>query len=159
MILPILLYGNKKLRKKNIKIYNNKNIIKIINNMFDTMYFYKGIGLAAPQIGKNINLFIIGIKNIKITVINPKIIKYSKKNIISKEGCLSLPNIYEKIVRKENILVKYYDYKWKKHIKKLYNILSIIFQHEYDHINGKLLIDYLSKKKKNKIKKKLNLLY
>ncbi|WGH28056.1 MAG: peptide deformylase [Candidatus Shikimatogenerans bostrichidophilus] len=149
MILPILLYNNKKLRKKskNIKKNHNLNLINIINNMFETMYFYKGIGLSAPQIGKNINLFILGINNIKMIFINSKIIKFSKKKILNKEGCLSLPNIYVNIYRKKSIYIKYYNYKWEKKIINLYNIYSIIFQHEFDHINGKLIIDYLSKKK------------
>ncbi|BDT61581.1 MAG: hypothetical protein RDO_1090 [Flavobacteriales endosymbiont of Rhyzopertha dominica] len=145
MILPILIYKNEnsKLRKINKNIKKYKNINSIINNMFDTMYYNNGIGLAAPQIGKNIKLFIIGINNIKETYINPKIIKYSKKNIISKESCLSLPRLKIKIIRKKIIKVKYYNINWKKKYKILNNFLSIIFQHEYDHINGKLIIDYL----------------
>ncbi|WGH26028.1 MAG: peptide deformylase [Candidatus Shikimatogenerans bostrichidophilus] len=156
MILPILLYKNKKLRKINKNIKKNYNILNIINNMFDTMYFYKGIGLSAPQIGININLFIIGFNNIKKIFINSKIIKYSKKKILSKEGCLSLPKININICRKKNIYVKYYNHKWEKKKKKIYDILSIIFQHEYDHIKGKLIIDYLSKKKKKKLNFKYN---
>ncbi|WOX79218.1 peptide deformylase [Candidatus Shikimatogenerans bostrichidophilus] len=143
MILPVLLYKNKKLRKINKNIIKPINLNKIIKNMFDTMYYYKGIGLSAPQIGKNINLFIISINNKKMIFINSKIISYSKNTIISNEGCLSIPNIYVNIKRKKLIKVEYYDNKWKKHNKILNNNMSIIFQHEYDHIKGKLIIDYL----------------
>ncbi|WOX79086.1 peptide deformylase [Candidatus Shikimatogenerans bostrichidophilus] len=145
MILPILLYKNKILRNKNKNIKIKSNLNNIINNMFDTMYYYKGIGLSAPQIGKNINLFIISINNKKLIFINSKIKSYSKKKIISNEGCLSIPNIYVNIKRKKLINVEYYDNKWKKHKKIFNNYLSIIFQHEYDHIRGKLIIDYLKK--------------
>ncbi|WGH27056.1 MAG: peptide deformylase [Candidatus Shikimatogenerans bostrichidophilus] len=147
MILPIILYNNnnKILRKKskNINIKKKKKIINIINNMFDTMYFNNGIGLSAPQIGININLFILGINNIKMTFINSKIINYSNKKILSKEGCLSLPDRYVNIYRKKNIYIEYYNSNFIKKKIKLYNIYSIIFQHEFDHINGKLIIDYL----------------
>ncbi|MDH3003795.1 MAG: peptide deformylase [Candidatus Shikimatogenerans sp. JK-2022] len=142
MILPILKYGNKKLRKKCKNIKKKKIINKLINNMFDTMYYNNGIGLSAPQIGKNINLFIIGINNKKMVFINSKIINFNKKVILSKESCLSIPNIYVNIYRKKKILVKFYNKKWKKKIINLKNIYSIIFQHELDHINGKLIIDY-----------------
>ncbi|WOX79343.1 peptide deformylase [Candidatus Shikimatogenerans bostrichidophilus] len=144
MILPIILYKNKILRKKNKNIRLKKNLNKIIKNMFETMYYYKGIGLSAPQIGKNINLFIISINNKKMIFINSKIIKYSKKKIISNEGCLSIPNFYANIKRNKLIKVEYYDNKWEKHNKIFKNNLSIIYQHEYDHIKGKLIIDYLN---------------
>ncbi|WGH27568.1 MAG: peptide deformylase [Candidatus Shikimatogenerans bostrichidophilus] len=146
MILPIILYNNKKnkkiLRNKNYNVKKHININNIINDMFETMIFNNGIGLSAPQIGININLFIIGINNKKMVFINSKIEKYSTKKVFSKEGCLSLPNFNKILKRKKYILAKYYDYKWKKHNKKIKKDLSIIFQHEYDHIKGKLIIDY-----------------
>ncbi|WGH26557.1 MAG: peptide deformylase [Candidatus Shikimatogenerans bostrichidophilus] len=147
MIFPILLYNNninkKILRNKNNKIKKFLNLNNIINNMFETMFFYNGVGLSAPQIGININLFIISFYKKKMIFINSKIKKYSNKNILSKEGCLSIPNKNIIINRKKYIYVKYYDNKWKKHNKKLKNFFSIIFQHEYDHIKGKLIIDYI----------------
>ncbi|MDH3004706.1 MAG: peptide deformylase [Candidatus Shikimatogenerans sp. JK-2022] len=145
MIYSILLYNKKNkfiLRKKSKTIKKNTNLKQIINNMFKTMKFYNGIGLAAPQIGKNIKLFIIKIKKKKKIFINPKIIKYYKKEIINKEGCLSFPNFFLNIKRKKTIYIKYYNELWEKKEKKINNLLSIVFQHEYDHLKGKLIIDY-----------------
>ncbi|WGH25574.1 MAG: peptide deformylase [Candidatus Shikimatogenerans bostrichidophilus] len=142
MILPILLYNNPYLRKKSIKIKKNINLDNLINNMYDTMFYNLGVGLSAIQIGQNINLFIIGYHDEKKTIINPKIIKKSKETVYFKEGCLSIPNVIRKIKRHKNILVTYYNKKWIKKKEKLTNILSIIFQHEYDHLKGKLIIDY-----------------
>ncbi|WGH25297.1 MAG: peptide deformylase [Candidatus Shikimatogenerans bostrichidophilus] len=146
MIYPILLYKNKILRKKSKYIYKKPNLIELINNMYETMYYYNGIGLSAPQIGLNIRLFIIGINKLKMIFINPKIIKYSKKKIINKEGCLSIPNLYVPIIRNKSIYVKYYNYLWEKKYKKLKNLLAVIFQHEYDHLKGKLILDYINYK-------------
>lgn len=151
MILPILKYNKKNIKilrkkSKNIIYYNKKKKEKIkilIKKMFKTMYFYNGIGLAAPQIGKNIKLFVIGFKHIKISFINPKILLYSKKKIYSQESCLSLPNKNIKIKRFKFLKIEYIDNQWKKQKIKIYNMLSIIFQHEYDHLYGKLIIDYL----------------
>ncbi|MDH3005125.1 MAG: peptide deformylase, partial [Candidatus Shikimatogenerans sp. JK-2022] len=88
---------------------------------------------------KKIKLNIKKLKNNKL-ILN---YEYSKKNIINKEGCLSIPNIYVNIIRKKVIHVEYYDSLWKKRRKKLKNLLSIIFQHEYDHLKGKLILDYI----------------
>ncbi|WGH24933.1 MAG: peptide deformylase [Candidatus Shikimatogenerans bostrichidophilus] len=146
MILPILLYNKKNrtiLRKISKNIPRHTNLLKLINNMFKTMYYYNGIGLAAPQIGININLFVISIRNEKKIFINPSIINYSKSKIISEEGCLSLPNVYIKIQRYKYILIKTYNIYWEIEFLKLSNMLSIIFQHEFDHLKGKLIIDYI----------------
>ncbi|WGH24748.1 MAG: peptide deformylase [Candidatus Shikimatogenerans bostrichidophilus] len=142
MIYPILLYKNNKniLRKISTNITKNLNIKELINNMFETMNYYNGIGLSAPQIGININLFIIS-RN-KMVFINPKILKVSKKKIESKEGCLSIPNYYANILRYKTILIEFYNEKWVKYVIKFNKLLSIIFQHEYDHLQGKLIIDY-----------------
>ncbi|WGH25115.1 MAG: peptide deformylase [Candidatus Shikimatogenerans bostrichidophilus] len=148
MIYPILLYKKEKnkLRKRSKYIYNKPNLIELINNMYDTMYYYNGIGLSAPQIGLNIRLFIIGLNKLKMIFINPKIIKYSEKKIINKEGCLSIPNLYVPIIRNKIIYVKYYNSFWEKKKIKLKNLLSVVFQHEYDHLKGKLILDYINYK-------------
>ncbi|MDH3004353.1 MAG: peptide deformylase [Candidatus Shikimatogenerans sp. JK-2022] len=145
MIYPILLYNKnnkKKLRLKSTSISKYTNLLNLINNMFDTMYYYNGIGLSAPQIGLNIKLFIISIYNKKKVFINPKILKISKKKIIYKEGCLSLPNIYKNVLRSKKIIIQYYNKYWVLKKKKIKNLFSIIYQHEYDHLFGKLILDY-----------------
>ncbi|ADE35386.1 peptide deformylase [Candidatus Karelsulcia muelleri DMIN] len=165
MILPIIIYGNSFLRKKCIEIDKSyKDINFLINNMYDTMYQAKGIGLSAPQIGLSIRLFIIEYNNFlkqkfKKVFINPIIIKKYGYNLISKEGCLSIPNIIENIKRKNNIIIEYYDENWKKYKQHFNGFLSIIIQHEYDHIEGKLFIDNIFILKNILIKKNFNLNY
>lgn len=165
MILPILIYGNPLLRKKCIEIDQSyKNLNLLIKNMYDTMYKAKGIGLSAPQIGLSIRLFIIEYNNFykkkfKKVFINPKIIKNYGYDLISKEGCLSIPNIIENIKRKNNLIIEYYDENWKKYRQHFNGLLSIIIQHEYDHIDGKLFIDKIYDLKKILIKNKLKIMF
>ncbi len=145
-IFKILTYPNKILRKKSkkIKLYNKK-LKKNIKNMFNTMYKYNGIGLSAIQVNIKKSIIIIDIlkkKNSKLILINPKII-IKKKKIISKEGCLSIPNKYIKIKRYKYLYIKAYTLKGKKIFFHTKNLLSICIQHEIDHINGKLIIDYI----------------
>lgn len=165
-ILNILKFPNENLRKKSkdIKnIKNNKNLIKLINNLFDTMYFNNGIGLSSVQIGININLIVIDIdknnKN-KYILINPKFIFKSNLYIEMNEGCLSIPNIYYNIKRHKNVIIKYNDIN-NNTLELNTNdnfLLSSCIQHEIDHLNGKLFIDYLSDIKKYILfKKKYNL--
>lgn len=152
-ILDLLIYPNKNLRKKTkkVKIFNKK-IKKKIENMFNTMYFYNGIGLAATQVNINKSIIVIDItkkKNKKIVLINPHIIK---KNgyLITKEGCLSIPKIFISIKRYKNISVNAKDQKGKSFKINAKGLLSVCIQHEIDHLNGKLFIDYLNNN--NKIK-------
>ncbi len=144
-ILKILTYPNKILRKKSNKIKKiTKKIKKNINNMFNTMYINNGIGLSGIQVNINKSIIIIDIFkkiNSKLVFINPKIIK-KKKKIKSKEGCLSIPNKYLNIIRYKYLIFKAYNLKFKKKIYYVKNLLSICIQHEIDHINGKLIIDY-----------------
>lgn len=161
MILPILIYNHPILRKKCIEITSSyPKLDKLISDMFETMHNAKGIGLAAPQIGINIRLFIIQNNKInnfffKKVFINPKIIKNYGKILPFKEGCLSIPDILEYVKRKSHILIEYYNENWKKNIEILDNFESRIIQHEYDHIEGKLFIDHLSFIKRELIIKKL----
>ncbi|MGD6858750.1 MAG: peptide deformylase [Enterobacteriaceae bacterium] len=145
-ILKILKYPDLRLKKIANKIKNiDKKIIQIIEYMFDTMYYFSGIGLAATQVNLNLRLIVIDIesnKKNKIILINPKIIKKSKKKVKIREGCLSVPNIYKKIKRSKKILIKNTDTNNKNIIIKADNLLSICIQHEIDHLNGKLIIDY-----------------
>lgn len=155
MILPILIYNNSFLRKKCKKIDKSfTDLNKIIKNMFETMYNARGVGLAANQIGYNIRVFII--KN-KI-FINPKLIKTYGDLNKNKEGCLSIPSVFENVLRKSNIKIKYFNENWKLCIDKFNGINARIIQHEYDHIDGKLFIDRISPFKMDLISNKLKIL-
>lgn len=155
MILPIVLYGDPILRKKSIDIdlQNScrKEINQLIKDMFETIHKVQGIGLAAPQIGKNIRLFIVEIpfmegKNVytyKEVFINARILKINGKNYEFNEGCLSIPGVMEYVKRRSNILIEYYNQNWEKQEKYIIGICARVIQHEYDHIEGKLFIDYL----------------
>lgn len=172
MILPIHLYGDSILRKKCREITPNFfGLNELINNMFDTMYQANGIGLAAPQVGLDIKLFIIdasciakdknfdllknNLKQFKKVFINPKIIKEQGYKTKFLEGCLSIPFISEEIYRNEALILDYYDEKFNKKIDFFSDIYARIIQHEYDHIHGTLFIDYLSKMKRKLIDQKL----
>tara|TARA_B100000902_G_scaffold76162_1_gene81001 strand:+ start:3355 stop:3945 length:591 start_codon:yes stop_codon:yes gene_type:complete len=173
MILPIIAYGDPVLRKlgKNInKEY--PELEPLLENMFETMYGAKGIGLAAPQIGLPIRIFIIDatpfkddeqleleernfLSTFKQVFINAQIIDETGENWVFNEGCLSIPNVREDIFRKETIKIEYLDEKFEKHTKKFNGIAARIIQHEYDHIQGILFTDKLSSLKKRLIKRKL----
>ncbi len=149
-ILKVLIYPNKNLRKKAklVKNFNKKLKINIFN-MFETMYHYNGIGLASTQVNINKSIIVIDLNNKnkkkKLILINPKIIK-KKGKIKSKEGCLSIPNYFLSIKRYKYINVEYLNINGKKNKLFSKNLLSICIQHEIDHINGKLFIDYYNNK-------------
>ncbi|WP_185862283.1 peptide deformylase [Blattabacterium cuenoti] len=169
MILPIVLYGNPILRKKCLDInfsYRKEKTNKLIKDMFETIHKVKGIGLAAPQIGKNIRLFIVEtpylngkdiISNYKEVFINAKMLKIYGKEYSLNEGCLSIPGVMGYVKRKSHVLIEYYDHHFKKQKKILNGICARVVLHEYDHIEGKLFIDYFSYIKKNDIKKLISL--
>ena len=173
MIYSILSYGNPLLKKptKDIdKKYNDLDTI--IDNMWKTMYNAKGVGLAAPQIGLSISLFVVDgtpfvedeninefdktqLKNLKKVVINPILNEFGE-NWIFNEGCLSIPNIREDISRKNSVNIKYYDQKFNFHEEVYSGLAARIIQHEYDHLKGILFIDKLSQLKRQMIKGRLN---
>lgn len=172
MILPIRAYGDPVLKKKGKEIDKNyPQLSELIDNMFDTMYNAEGVGLAAPQIGLSIRLFIIDttpfaddekykdieedLLNFQKAFINPRIIKEDGEKWTFTEGCLSIPNIREDVTRKENITIEYFDENWKKQTLRLSNIIARVVQHEYDHIEGVLFTDHLSSLKKKLLKRKL----
>ncbi|WP_341654485.1 peptide deformylase [Blattabacterium cuenoti] len=169
MVLPIVFYGNPILRKKCLDIDfsscdRKEKINQLIQDMFETIHKEKGIGLAAPQVGKNIRLFIVNtpylngenIRNYKEVFINAKILKIHGKECKFNEGCLSIPGIMGYIKRKTHVKIEYYDQNWKKQKKTLTGICARVIFHEYDHIEGKLFIDYFSYKKKKIIEEKLS---
>lgn len=173
MILPILAYGDPILRKKGKKITKDfPELEEFLDNMFETMYSAFGIGLAAPQLGLSICLFIVDASSFKDddeiseeerkylgtfkqVFINPKMLDESGDEWSFNEGCLSIPEIREDVFRKKNIKIEFYDEKFNKHVKEFNGIAARIIQHEYDHINGILFTDKLSVLKKRLIKGKL----
>ncbi len=167
MILSIRLYGDPILRKICNNIDLSDSIYHIINDMFDTMAKAYGVGLAAPQIGKPLRIFIIDTSpfiiykdanKTKRVFINPSIVKRYGKTWIIKEGCLSFPDFISKIERYEIIQVKYYNESLEK-CEEIYQGLSArVIQHENDHIEGKLLIDYLSLFRQERFNKNLRTL-
>ena len=173
MILPIVAYGDPVLRKvgKNIgKDYPDLN--ELIENMRETMKNAQGVGLAAPQIGKDIRLFLIDaspfadsdqleeqerefLKGFNKVFINASILEEEGEEWVFNEGCLSIPNINEDVYRNETIHVEYLDENFEKKEEALSGLAARIFQHEYDHIEGILFTDRISSLKKRLLKKKL----
>lgn len=166
MKLPIIAYGDSVLRKKGIELskdYPELNIL--IENMFETMYAAHGVGLAAPQIGLSIRLFVIDaasfadedpvLKNFKKVFINAQIHDESGNKWAFNEGCLSIPDIREDIDRHENLSISYFDENWELHEETYTGLAARIIQHEYDHIEGKLFVDKLSPLRKAMLKNKL----
>lgn len=174
MILPILAYGDPILRKMGKDISKEfPKLDVLLENMFETMYSAKGIGLAAPQIGMPIRLFIIDatpfeddeelseeereyLSTFKHVFINARIIDETGDEWAFNEGCLSIPTIQEDVFRNEDIKMEYFDENFIKHTKKFSGIVARIIQHEYDHIEGVLFTDKLSPLKKRLLKSKLS---
>ncbi|WP_457617287.1 peptide deformylase [Lutibacter sp.] len=173
MILPIIAYGDPVLRKVGVEITPDyPNLKELIENMKETMYNAQGVGLAAPQIGKAIRLFIVDtspfsadedldesertfLENFKRVFINAKILKEEGNEWAFNEGCLSIPNIREDVVRESEVTIEYVDENFKKHTETLNGLAARVVQHEYDHIEGILFTDKISSLKKRLIKKKL----
>ena len=174
MILPVVAYGDPVLKKRASSISKDyPKINSLISDMYDTMYGANGVGLAAPQIGLSIRLFLVDtepfsedesfsinerskLKNFKKTFINPVMIDESGENASFEEGCLSIPNIREHINRKSDITIKYQDENFTHHQETFSGILARVIQHEYDHLEGTLFTDKISPFKKKLIKGKLN---
>ena len=165
MKLPIVAYGDPVLRKVCVDIDKNYPDLKqLISNMFDTMYAANGVGLAAPQIGLPIRLFIVDIggddddetEGYKKVFINAQILEESGEEWSFNEGCLSIPDVREDVFRKPNIRIKYYDENWKLHEDEVTGMPARVIQHEYDHIEGKLFTDTLSLLRKRMLKSKLD---
>ena len=174
MILPIIAYGDPVLRKTGKEITKDyPNLDVLLENMFETMYDARGIGLAAPQVGLSIRIFIVDatpfeedeeltekerafLSTFKEVFINAKIITETGDEWAFSEGCLSIPDIREDVFRNDTIKIEYLDKNFKKHIKEFDGIVARIIQHEYDHIEGILFTDKLSSLKKRLIKSKLS---
>jgi len=173
MILPIIAYGTPVLRKVGSTIDKDyPNLKELIANMKETMVNARGVGLAAPQIGKAIRLFIVDtspfsdneeldederkfLEKFKKIFINPKIVNEEGEEWAFNEGCLSIPNINEDVFRNETLTIEYLDENFKKHKETIGGLAARVVQHEYDHIEGILFTDKLSSLKKRLLKKKL----
>ena len=173
MILPIYGYGEAVLRKVCIDIPQDyPNLTEILSNMYETMYNAYGVGLAAPQVGMAIRLFVIDttpfadseeiskeeadqLKDFKQTFINAKIIKEEGEIWGFNEGCLSIPDVREDVFRHDTITIEYYDENFVKKSETYNGLIARVIQHEYDHIEGVLFTDHLSMLKKKLVGKKL----
>lgn len=173
MILPIVAYGDPILKKKAKEIDKDfPGLTELIDNMWETMYSANGVGLAAPQIGQAIRLFIVDtspfaededlskeeqakLKDFKKVFINPKILGETGYEWAFNEGCLSIPDIREDVFRKPEISIEYFDENFKKYTETYSGLVARVIQHEYDHIEGILFTDKLSGLKKRLIKRKL----
>ena len=174
MILPIVAYGYPVLKKKAIPIAEDfQELETLVENMWETMYAASGVGLAAPQIGKSIRLFVVDaspfseneeldadeaaeLADFKRVFVNPTIIEETGESWCFKEGCLSIPEIREEVFRKEHIKINFFDQNLKEHTLEYKGLAARIIQHEYDHIEGILFTDKLSPFKKKIIKGKLS---
>jgi peptide deformylase len=168
MKYPILAYGDPVLRKKATAIAPDEypHLKELVENMFETMYAAHGVGLAAPQIGLAMRLFVVdaspfadddeSLKGFKKAFINATILEETGEEWPFNEGCLSIPDIREDIYRQKNVRLSYYDEDWKHHEEAFNGMAARIIQHEYDHIEGKLFTDKLSPLRRRLIEKKLN---
>jgi peptide deformylase len=173
MILPIVAYGDAVLKKKAKEIDKNyPDLSTLIENMYDPMYGAYGVGLAAPQVGLSIRLFLVDtepfaeddsfseeekaqLKGFKKTFINAKIIEEDGDEWAFNEGCLSIPDVREDVFRKPKIKIQYQDENFDTHVETYDGLIARVIQHEYDHIEGILFTDKLSSFKKRLIKGKL----
>lgn len=167
MILPVYVYGHPVLRKESEEIDEDyEGLEKLIDDMWQTMYHTDGIGLAAPQIGKNIRLMVIDatpmaeefpeLENFKKVLINPIITEFGDDSCNESEGCLSLPGIREEVKRPKKITIEYENENFELVEEVLEGFAARVVQHEYDHVEGKLFVDHISPLKKRLIKGKLN---
>jgi peptide deformylase len=164
MILPIVAYGDTVLRKVGDNISADYEGLKdLVANMWETMYSAQGVGLAAPQVGKAINLFIVDTSGLEDDdypdlireFINAEIVEEWGEEWAFEEGCLSIPHIREDVYRWSDIAIKYQDENFEWHEEEFDGIAARVIQHEYDHVKGKLFVDYLSPLKKRLLKNKL----
>lgn len=171
MILPIVAYGDPVLKKIAEEVEFETKIIKqIVDDMFETMYNANGVGLAAPQVGKSIRLFVVDgssfaedddpetnyMRDFKHVFINPKIEEETGHEWGFHEGCLSIPGIREEVFRKEKLHISYTDEHGKKHSRSFHGYAARIIQHEFDHLEGKLFVEKINPLRRQLLKRKLD---
>lgn len=175
MILPIVAYGSQVLRTRGQEIAPDyPGLQKLIEDMWETMYESSGVGLAAPQVNKPIRLFMVDSTQIfnnlgedekdkypdgpgiKQVFINAKMLKSNGEPWSYAEGCLSIPKIREEILRNEQVTIEFADEEFQMHTRTFNGISARVILHEYDHIEGKLFIDYLKPLKRKLLRSKLD---
>ena len=166
MIFPVYVYGSAVLREPAEEIADRSLITpRFIEDMFETMYSSDGVGLAAPQVGRNLRLFVVDaspnadddprLADFKKVFINPEIYERSEEEVLMGEGCLSVPGIHEEVYRPERIRIRYLDENWQEHDEEWDGFAARVIQHEYDHLDGKLFVDHLSPLRRTLLKSKL----
>ena len=173
MIYPIVAYGDPVLRKVTVDIDKSYDVKKLSEDMFETMYNAKGVGLAAPQIGLNLRMFVVdgrpfnegedmkerdkdpSLVDFKKVFINAEILEEDGDDWGFEEGCLSIPDVREDIYRPEYLTIRYFDEDWVEHTEEYEGLAARIIQHEYDHVDGILFTDHLNPVKKRMLKNKL----
>lgn len=166
MKYPVTVYGDPLLRKKAKEITKDyPNLEEVIENMWETMYYSDGVGLAAPQVGLSIRMFVIDassgadeepeLKDFRKVFINPEILSKEGDEWSMNEGCLSLPEIREDVQRPDKVTIRYFDENFVEHTETYNGFAGRVIQHEYDHLDGILFIDYLSPLRKRLLKSKL----
>ena len=167
MIYPIVVYGHPLLRKVAEDIGQDyPDLEKLVEDMFQTMYQAEGLGLAAPQIGKSIRIFVIDgnpvgedepeMAGFKKVFINARISERSGEQVPLSEGCLSIPNLREEVKRESHVKISYFDEKWEYHDEEYDGFRARVIQHEYDHLDGILFPDRLNPLRRRLLKGKLN---
>jgi peptide deformylase len=173
MIYPIVAYGDPVLRKVTVDIDKSYDVKKLSEDMYETMYNAKGVGLAAPQIGLNLRMFVVdgrpfnegedmeerdkdlSLIDFKKVFINAEILEEDGDDWAFEEGCLSIPDVREDIYRAEYLTIRYFDEDWNEHTEEYEGLAARIIQHEYDHVDGILFTDHLNPVKKRMLKNKL----
>jgi peptide deformylase len=172
MVYPIVAYGDPVLRKVARPLDKTEaNLSEFVANMFDTMYDSSGIGLAAPQVGQSVRLFVVdgtplnedeeeadkdpSLEGFKKVFINPEMLSEEGDEWALEEGCLSIPGVRADVYRPEKLTIRYLDLDWNEHVETFDGMAARIIQHEYDHLEGKLFTDYLPALKRQMLKKKL----
>ena len=166
MVYPVVVYGHPVLRKTAREVTESlSGLNEFIGNMFETMYDSEGVGLAAPQVGQSIRLFVVdatpyaedepALENFKKVFINPEIIERTGEIVSFNEGCLSIPNIREDVNREEEVRIRYQDEKGEWHEEEYKGIASRVIQHEFDHLDGILFTDLVSPLRKKLLRSKL----
>ena len=166
MVFPIYIYGSPVLRGENEDVARDfEGLEQFVADMFETMYASSGVGLAAPQVGRNLRMFVVDVSpfaehdpaaaDYKRVFINPEIYEESDVEILMNEGCLSLPNIHEDVYRPEKIRIRYLDENFVEHDEELDGWRARAVQHEYDHIEGVVFTDRLSALRRSLMKNKL----
>lgn len=164
MIRPIVVYGSPILRQKAADVHpGDPDLPTLIQDLWDTMYNADGVGLAAPQIGVSLKVFVVDAAALqpseeppfKGVFINPQILRTDPACVPHEEGCLSIPGIRERIFRPAGVEVEYYDENFVQHRAHFTGIVARIIQHEYDHLIGQLFIDYLSPLKRQLLRRRL----